>query len=737
MKSGATTATEPHSLARQPFHTKMSNLEVQSTFNSSLWGLPGLDKDTFYAAALYLHAARGELEAEPLFHPVATPEATRFFLDRFADCFARSKLADARDHVSATAMVRNEKDKVITLYIAKNQSEKGYQPLASQEKLGDIANENEVYAKQLVNWFSKVASKDDILPVDLDAHSEIFKTMCRFSSSRLEHYISTISESDVDLLEKNVSLHLPSCCDGWEMTKFLINECKLYDMRSQLPRSGSERICLLTTYAYLAGQIRNYPGFRSLTEKTETSTSRHQIENVAQVVKWINHLGRLLAAFTSFQRFCRDKKQSGFSFKHRLLRSEEDDLDGHMYKKKLYSWTGDLGLTRERQFRRVMNGRTVLQDRSVEALMNEVVETTGTKARVHCEMQLLIHFSKPGREKCLDYFGCSKKSCWLCWQMISQNHKYSMKNTHRKLYPRWAFPFDFSPSQPGIAKGLRAAYNEMLTVIQDQIISPRPPSTLEPYPQTSARMTPAHQRRRTGEDLDHGLLSRWSSSNIVTVPERFPAVRVPALYLPADGESLENLRQVSVDAYAKDSSDAAEICLLGFENFAGKDIIFAFQLHTKPKSSSDAVEVRKSMWRKLLFDDADDLYKTFKLYYRACGDGLAPNSYMVSIWRKVYGEEPQFFPWKGDIFVILCRNTKSNDLLRRDEVVPEPFTLDHSKVLTTIERLFSHKKQEWNGEYAKIESERNASYVSKGCKDFSEWIMNQRNHEELMTRFDM
>ena len=111
----------------------MSSLEVQSTSKSSLWGLPGLDKDAFYAAALYLHAACGELEVKPLYHPVETPEATRFFLDRFADCFARSKLADARDHVSATAMVRNEKDKVITVYIAKNQSEKGSQPLAGQE----------------------------------------------------------------------------------------------------------------------------------------------------------------------------------------------------------------------------------------------------------------------------------------------------------------------------------------------------------------------------------------------------------------------------------------------------------------------------------------------------------------------------------------------------------------------------------------------------------------------------
>ena len=93
-----------------------------------------------------------------MFHFVGTPEATQDFLDRFADCFARSKLEDARDHVSATAMVRNEKDKIITLYIAKNQSEKGCQPFATSKQLGDIANQNETFAKQLVDWFSKLAS---------------------------------------------------------------------------------------------------------------------------------------------------------------------------------------------------------------------------------------------------------------------------------------------------------------------------------------------------------------------------------------------------------------------------------------------------------------------------------------------------------------------------------------------------------------------------------------------------
>ena len=313
--------------------------------------------------------------------------------------------------------------------------------------------------------------------------------------------------------------------------------------------------------------------------------------------------------------------------------------------------------------------------------------------------------------------------------MISQNYKFSMKNTHRKVFPRWAFPFNFSPSQPGITEGLRAAYNEMLVLIQDQIIRPKPLSTLEPYPQTSAQMTPAHQRRRTGDDFDQGLLSGWFSSNTITVPERFPAVRVPALYLPADDDALENLRRVSVDAYERSSSDIAERCFMPPQEFAGKEIIFAFQLLMKPKPSSDAVEIRKSIWRTLSIDDYDDdLRKTFKLYYRQCGDGLAPNPYMVSIWRKLYGEEHQFFPWKGDIFVVLCRET--HDRLRPVEVVPEPFTLDHLKLSSELQLFFKAMNTKMKGEFAKSESEYDGRFVSERLEMFSRWTMERCDRKE-------
>ncbi|KAI0010636.1 hypothetical protein F4779DRAFT_289127 [Xylariaceae sp. FL0662B] len=194
------------------------------------------------------------------------------------------------------------------------------------------------------------------------------------------------------------------------------------------------------------------------------SLSMPKLKGLPEVVKWINYLGRLHAACLKFFEFCRDDEQSGYSFEYELLLSQEDDWIGSSYIEKTKSWSGNLDLTE------VSAGTT--QDgkmRTVEEVMDDIVKATGDKARVHCEMQLMMHFSKPNAEKCLDYFGCSKKSCWLCWQMMTGNARFSMKDTHRKFYPRWAFPYDFSPSQPVVAQTLITAYKEMLSIIQNKI----------------------------------------------------------------------------------------------------------------------------------------------------------------------------------------------------------------------------------------------------------------------------
>ena len=637
-KISTTVATEPDTLDFQSSHNKRSN-----PANASIWELPGLDKDTFYAAALYLHAATGILKAKPSYRGSKTPEATRNFLDHLADCFARSKNQDARDHVSATAMVKNERQKEITLCIAKNKSEKGCESLISEAQLDAITNENEEFGRTLVQWFTNLA-KTGIAQANCeghDSHWHIFKQMCNFSQSRLEHYIRKITESEIVILERTVDLHLDvKYRDGWEVAKFLINECILYEKaKPKSTNPGNQIGCLLANYAHLAGQVRKYHGFRILTDKVETSTSdkRTKLKDLAQVVKWINYLGRLYAAYVGFYEFCRAKEQSGYSFKHQLLRSQEDEWTGEKYMQKIQSWNGYLG-------------ENVENRETIESQMGEIVQKTGNKARVHCEMQLMMHFSQPGVEQCLDYFGCSKRSCWLCWQMIVQNSKYSMKYTHRKLYPRWAFPFNFSPSQRTVAEGLRAAYNEMLRLIQDSIINQISLSSLEPYPQTSARMTPYNPRAQTSNNLEQEPDSGLFSGNPISVAE-FPAVSVLAHHLPASGSG-SDLREVQVHGYVLEESHGLRDWIAP-PIINSKEIIFAFQLITKPKSlvhPLEESEYRQGFWQNERISIGGPNF--FHMYYRTDAGTLAPNPYILEIWESIHGEMQEDFPWRGDVFMI-------------------------------------------------------------------------------------
>jgi len=202
----------------------------------SVWNLPCLNKNTFYTAALYLHAAKGQFKTGLPGRVPEAPEKTREFLDHLADCFARSKSEDARDHVSATAMVRNEEQKKITLYIAKNQSEKGCDPPESPEALKVIANHNEAFAKELVKWLNLLMGENMPQANVQELGDHIWQTMCKFSQSRLEHYIGKIKECEIDDLGSSVPDDLKP---GWQCTKDIVDICKLYEGARSSPIDSS------------------------------------------------------------------------------------------------------------------------------------------------------------------------------------------------------------------------------------------------------------------------------------------------------------------------------------------------------------------------------------------------------------------------------------------------------------------------------------------------------------------
>ena len=625
---------------------------------SPLWRLPGLDKDTFYAAALYLHAGVGELRSKRGKRKPQTPEATRKFLDGLADCFAPSKLPDARDHVTATAMVRREESKTITIYMAKNQSEKGFEPFASEKDFNIAENTNESFATELTTWFNQLtgATAAGTGPQKHEREAAIFEKMCEINWSRLQYYIKKVCEHDAQLMESTVKLNLKLSTEeirGWEVAKKCIEGCEEY-WESKDKSKGYAALKMLVTCASSAGEARRDLNFRSFRYKVETALpdAAPKISKISQTVKWIGYLGRLRTSYLDFMGFCAAQGQSGHTIQLEVLPSPQhgDKWTGAMYIDKIKSWTGDLELDKEREVR--VNARGDNEFRSLPAIMTEVAEKSGNESRVHCEMQLLMKFLQPGAEKCEDYFGCSKKSCWLCWEMIQQHDKYSMKDTHRKIYPRWAFPYNFSPSQAKIAEGLRAAYNGMMSLLQEKVIKGTALETLAPEPQTSARMTPATLLVTTGQTDVEGLFS----SNPITFPGPFPEDTIPVLYLPAD-DSEGRIRFVDVEIYKAKDGHGSEELLTSRHYYASGKVVFAFQLITRsrflrPTMSRDDVE--KVFWRHILFLD-DDLNLIWFMFYRL---GAGPNPHVLSVWKAAHDQIDPAFPWCGDVFIVLYKDTK-------------------------------------------------------------------------------
>jgi hypothetical protein len=681
---------------------------------SSLWNLPGLDKDTFYAAALYLHAYRGEIESNQWRRTPQTPGITRDFLDRLADCFAPTKLPDARDHVAATAMVRDDQRKSITVYVTKNQSEKGFEPFKSQKAFDEPESSNRGFAKSLQDWFNVLTSMPATATSnDLDDKG-VFHTMCKVNWPRLNYYVERICEYDIDLLDADAMAHLDEDNQaGWKHARtFVENHCrKLRDS----PQSEDDWLAKLIACARSAGELLDKCVFKSLRYEVETTDKSGKLKKVGKVVLWIGYLGRLYATHLKFREYCTLPVQRGYRFEIKILPSPQLDKDwsGSDYSRKIASWTGDLGLMSERPVQ--LNSKGDVKDMNVQDIINEVVEKNGTEARVHCEMQLLMYFLDSG-EKCFDYFGCSKKSCWLCWQMIQENGKCSMKGTHRKIYPRWAFPYPFSKEQASVAKGLIGAYNKMLSAVNGKVVSGEDIDTSETMPQTSARLSPSLHRAQLA-----GAGSRLYGRNPVSCKGMFPNGKIEALYLPLNDED-GGPRFLDVEVYEWTIDQQMNSRFFVYPHrYAGRDIALAFELITQslfsePESRLADDELGQMIWLRTAFHGhVEGIQQRFLMFYQPA---QTPNPYVLRSWQNRNAGQYTDFPYGGDVFIVR-QPTRAED----PDIDSLPYPLakhigfnDHSAMLHELEGWLKGQTSEWlarsaSSGYRRIQMSRNPEFL--------------------------
>jgi len=69
------------------------------------------------------------------------------------------------------------------------------------------------------------------------------------------------------------------------------------------------------------------------------------------------------------------------------------------------------------------------------------------EAKIHCEMQLLLHFDKPGQtSQYHTYFGVSKKSCWQCATILTKHGTFRSSGTHARVSGLWTIDSQY-PSE--------------------------------------------------------------------------------------------------------------------------------------------------------------------------------------------------------------------------------------------------------------------------------------------------
>ncbi|CAO2651293.1 Nn.00g095900.m01.CDS01 [Neocucurbitaria sp. VM-36] len=656
----------------------------KSNIVGSFWKLPGLDKTTFYGAALYLHAAaKGQLreirdaEWDERRQESIADAMSKDFLDRLADCFARSKSKDAQDHISATAMELDidlsKGRREIRIYVAKNLSGKNMDALPPNES-ASMKNEDEEFASRLCTWFNEMSSTETTRSCQSPAN-DILDVMYTYNKSRLAFYVRKIHDWS--------SIGVPKLTI-WRVLEPVVQACKRVE-NSVATRQE------LSDCARVASDCRSNVWFQEFGEDLdsgiEDDETRTQYRNLE---KWINYLGRLNDAYDTFRAFCIEPKRRDFTYKIIMLKSPaEEEWPIETYKKAVESWTGDLGLNDERAERL-----------TVKAKLDELASKCRGTARVHCEIQLLRFFvdHRPARTH-LDYMGCSKKSCWLCWQVLGHNGRgLSTKATHRMIYPMWAVPVDFSdePRHAHFASSIVKTYKDMITLIEDKVLFKKEFSSRMNISHTSPRLIrnrdPSIHTVMSGSTIAPSQASLFSSES-TTDQGRDPVATVPVVHFPATSPIPQ---LVHVDVFDRLASDYEEGCAnmrrVLLEPWAGesppKEVVFAFQLNTKvfESDSYENNDVNMLDWQKATWciehqPWISDGKVSYAAMFRLDEDNEEPNPWFLQVLEQHHGDSfrKDLVPWYGDVFVIAVRRIASyqpdlvvvsnEDALRLDECV--------------------------------------------------------------------
>jgi len=268
------------------------------------------------------------------------------------------------------------------------------------------------------------------------------------------------------------------------------------------------------------------------------------------------------------------------------------------------------------------------------------------QVRVHAEIQILMQLvdrkndEKSGLKE-FDYIGCSKKSRYLCWNLLKGF--YRMRGSHGKVYPLWTI------SSPSVLKNwaslkLYSRVSEMGATILERLGSPIRSKT--PYvAESTAGMTiasftkPSH-RYRSLLDKERAQSERNASS---TIQERLfghELKKIRVLRIPGDGIDPSIVKipiRAASEAYRSRDYTASDVP--DFGRFWECQLNFDRNYHPVKVTNQEDIEF-----------GCEVMNGQYLIYFN-CSEELPPNEYLrKKVIDGIIPNERKF--WNGDTFVV-------------------------------------------------------------------------------------
>ncbi|KAM7211779.1 hypothetical protein V8F06_012846 [Rhypophila decipiens] len=530
-------------------------------------------------------------------------------LDYIAETFSREKSVPFRakrhvrrrgqiqgkgaSHVTAAGLTMTERKP--TIFIAKNGG-----PDAKDEDL----------ARSLTIWIRAIAATGTRRDIEKDI---MWTKLLDYSKQRLDLYATHIKDQGLEL--SDLAAAFAEGSDGPDLVRDLHRLSTQYE-----PAASPDLIQRMVSAAY---RLRYEPPVAILSSKSK------RLRNS------VLFLGRLRSAYEGFNEAAIVFKETFKALTVTCLGAPTAQIVSRA--------------VIERQID-VLAKKHTMSKPGKDRINKLLGKSTEVLIPCHAEIQLLEHFEGflPPNADRFPYFGCSKKSCWLCQKPLYRYKAkttgtrgfYQTRSSHGRVYPLWSTTLGSSPqtSDPWVRLRFLAALLDVETLIVERLQAAAVSGTQIPgVAESSANITvtggPLKRRALAKQRLEEPSRTPRPVQTDVNILKDFACSKM-CLRIPATSSESPHLLSINFYNYP-DAYPAREPSPYRIPDFG-----------PYWESSNFERAFRRITMKGQQREEMNGEY----LFYWCTNDSFPPNAHLMSILGvKALGVNDHF--WNGDVFL--------------------------------------------------------------------------------------